>query len=97
MRAVEMKGWLGYSLCVVLAAVQAGCGSQPFYRAPANLERPSEVALVCVDSDERPVPNQLCRDDSENHRLFALVLQSARGEVAAVDLATRTEIGRAHV
>ena len=56
----------------------------------SSLERPERIAFACFDTDEQgeavsPRPMQECA--SENGRvLYALVTQTSRGEVAAVNL-----------
>jgi hypothetical protein len=75
------------------------CGGQRALPLPARFDRPNRVDFVCVrtGADAQPVPVQLstCRGDTELDNgiaLHALVTQSARGEVAAVNLETRTVI-----
>lgn len=87
------------------ALAAAGCTSNPTIGAPRAFNRPDRVAFVCfdvrVEGDPRPVPLEECRPTSlsldgagrqtfaEGRRLHALVTQTTRGEVAAVDLTTR--------
>ncbi len=90
-------------VCLVLGSVSWACSSPPAVIPARNLERPSDMAMVClqVDADQRLSgrPMSVCHPTAETEppiqesatsprRLgtFALVSNSARGEVAAVDL-----------
>lgn len=77
---------------VVLAAAAYGCSSTPVVVTPRSFERPGKVAFACFESASGVVlPLARCRvgDDGvvdPTTSLLALVTQTARGEVAAVDL-----------
>jgi hypothetical protein len=68
-----------------------GCGGQQAIPSPARFDRPNRVDFVCVEGTQA-VKLDKCRNDTTDNTvsLYALVTQSARGEVAAVDLETLT-------
>lgn len=77
---------------VAVLLLIAGCGQDPVNITPRSFDRPGRMAFVCFDRDtDTPVPLSTCRapiDGALDARfgLHALVAQTARGEVAAVDL-----------
>lgn len=82
------------------ALVAASCGSQTPPPQPASFDRPGRVAFVCFETDgdegPRPVPLERCEaadgdegDGEPNLAMHALVTQTSRGEIAAVDLEKR--------
>ncbi len=78
------------------ALLLLGCGNQAPIPAPARFDRPNRVDFVCV-SNGYPVKMHHCTDGLDlaanpnvGVALHALVTQSARGEVAAVDLDSQT-------
>jgi hypothetical protein len=89
-------------LCCVwaLALTPAGCSNSTRLPAPFIFNTPGDVALACFDQepdgDERVVlplhccasdaQRRGCPEDSEHRLRHALVTQTARGEVAAIDL-----------
>ena len=65
----------------------AGCEVAPIEVISRSFDRPSHVAFVCFDSvTSAAVSLDSCEDGAEGFALHALVTQSHRGEVAAVDL-----------
>jgi hypothetical protein len=84
------------ALVVLAALIFGACNQQEPPPAPGSFDRPSRVAFVCFDMAnlELPRPTELSKCDlnpasgigTTNYWLHALVLQSSRGEVAAVDL-----------
>lgn len=87
-----------FALAGALAA-SAGCSSGITPAAPRAFNRPDRVGFACVDvtstTDPIIAPLAECRTLTDgtypvNRRLLALVTQTARGEVAAVDLTART-------
>ncbi|HJL06264.1 MAG TPA: hypothetical protein RMH85_20375 [Polyangiaceae bacterium LLY-WYZ-15_(1-7)] len=69
----------------------AACGQDPTVVQPAVFERPGATAFLCYDHlANELVPLSTCDGleglDDEPYTLIALVAQTARGELAAVDL-----------
>lgn len=71
----------------------AGCESSEVETTTRNLERGIDLALLCAVSEDRPegtvwtgVPMERCGGAEESGDLFALVVQSTRGELAAINL-----------
>ncbi len=72
-----------------LALVAIGCSSNTREVVPRSFDRPGEVTFACFDDGSKlPVPLDNCTfpEADEQHSLHALVTQTSRGEVAAVDL-----------
>jgi hypothetical protein len=74
--------WLALA---VLGAASCSDARQP--PQPASFDRPTDVAFVCVRNNELAEVAD-CDVERTDRALHALVTQSARGEVAAVNLAT---------
>lgn len=80
------------SIRVALALlVLAGCRQNPTLVVPPSFERPGAVAFFCYDTETRAVvPLTECNGlegvTTETKALTALVAQTARGEIASVDL-----------
>lgn len=69
------------------------CSNDPTLVTPPTFERPGDVAFFCADLESRGLrPLSDCEgldgSSDEQLRLTALVTQTARGEVAAVDVAS---------
>lgn len=64
-----------------------GCGEETPPAQPGRFDRPNAVAFACVQ-DEQVVQLARCDDDVAGNdvSMYALVAQSARGELAAVNL-----------
>lgn len=93
------------AVLAVVGALGAGCNNNQNISPPRAFNRPARMAFVCFDTTlaEAPVavPLSQCQpidlDSSQaglqsyptNRTLHALVTQSTRGEVAAVDLTNR--------
>lgn len=83
---------IGLALVVLISASACSSNAVPF--TPAAFERPGDVAFVCFDTNQDPdlpVSLDLCRKDAAGlltpgFWLHGLVIQTARGEIAAVDL-----------
>ncbi|MBK8169146.1 MAG: hypothetical protein IPK60_02230 [Sandaracinaceae bacterium] len=79
---------------LTLACMLTACSSNALPFTPAAFERPGDAAFVCFDTNQNPdvaVSLDLCRKDANGvltpgFWLHSLVLQTARGEIAAVDL-----------
>src|SRR5690606_33782282 len=78
-----------------LAVFWAGCQDAPITLPLRSLERSGEVSFVCVNQSTSDAPGRAIDDcpdfddtddGSELNQLLALVTQTARGEVAVVDL-----------
>lgn len=80
---------------VCLAACLAACSDQSPPPPAARFDRPNRVAFLCA-RDAEMLPLSACsaapKDGDDPLALFALVTQSGRGEVAAVNLRTRRVI-----
>ncbi len=86
----------------LVAAGLAACGSDAVLVSPASFELPTDIAFTCYDRAARVfVPLGRCdgfdRDANSNLVLTALLTQSARGEIAAVDLRNPREAGNEDV
>ncbi len=90
-----MRRWL-WAFTLWLCGV-LGCGNQIPPPIPASFDRPGAVAFVCFRTQgepntPRPIPLEDCIKAQEvggtdpNLSIHALVTQTSRGEVAAVDL-----------
>lgn len=69
----------------------AGCSEDRTLPSYARLNRSNAVDFACVE-DQKVVPTSLCRPNPavvSTRKLYAFVSQSARGEVATIDLGTR--------
>jgi hypothetical protein len=76
------------SLWLALAIIGgAGCSDARQPPQPASFDRPTDVAFVCLKDGELAEVAD-CDVERSDRALHALVTQSARGEVAAVNLAT---------
>ncbi len=77
-------------LCSLALGALSGCGQDPVLVTPPTFERPGAIAFFCYDGvARRPVALTECEDrdlGDERYSLTALVSQTARGEVATVDL-----------
>lgn len=81
-------------LFVLAGFVVAACSSTAIPFTPAAFERPGDVAFVCFDTNQTPiaaVSRDACRRDETGTApagfvLHGLVLQTARGEIATIDL-----------
>lgn len=80
------------STSALLLAAVAGCSSTPVVVTPRSFERPGKVSFACFETLSGVVlPLERCRVAADgtadpSTSLLALVTQTARGEVAAVDL-----------
>ena len=81
------------ALCLALftALLLLGCRQNPTLVVPPSFERPGAVAFFCYDTTTRAVvPLSTCDGlegvTTETLALTALVAQTARGEIASVDL-----------
>lgn len=92
----------GLSTCAVLAvfgALVEACGGQTPPPTPPSFERPNRIAFACIRADNDVVAAADCCRGSgkpewcmaKEYDLHALVTQSGRGEVAAVNLASDDE------
>lgn len=86
--------WLNVVAAVAAVALMA-CSQTSPPPDPVSFQRPTRVTFVCVDAnkqrsqDESLLPLANCRSGAPQQSdpvLHALVLQSSRGEVAAVDV-----------
>ncbi|MFN9808655.1 MAG: hypothetical protein ACK6CU_03370 [Deltaproteobacteria bacterium] len=85
---------LGAGALLALAA----CNQTPFFGGVRTFNRPVQVAMVCLETATgraRPITD--CTPTSSNTppaglAMHALVLQAARGEVAAIDLVSRVVV-----
>lgn len=81
-----------YAIRLAAAAlVLLGCRQNPTLVVPPSFERPGAVAFFCYDTETRGVvPLSECDGldgvTTETKALTALVAQTARGEIASVDL-----------
>ena len=78
-------------LALAAALVGSACAQDPQVVTPPTFDRPSRVAFFCYDSDARRLLalSECVNLPEESPRgLTALVSQSARGEIATVDLRT---------
>lgn len=94
-----MKAWV-LAGCV-FGALLCACNEQEPPPPPGNFDRPTRVAFACFDLTDPEIPRvaslQSCdlaspaavSGDVITHALHALVLQTSRGEIAAVDLLNR--------
>jgi hypothetical protein len=94
-----MKAWV-LAGCV-FGALLCACNEQEPPAQPPSFDRPTRVAFACFDLTDPDIPRvaslHSCDLDSGaavsdaviTHALHALVVQSSRGEVAAVDLLNR--------
>lgn len=73
-------------LALLALALAAACSDPRPPPQPASFSRPTDVDFVCVSHGRVVVSLHHCDDDDANHALHAVVTQSARGEVAAVNL-----------
>lgn len=81
--APARAAWLALGLLAAL-----GCSDARQPPQPASFDRPTDVDFVCIVRG-RPAELWRCDDErSADRALYALVTQSARGEVAAVNLET---------
>lgn len=86
--AVVLAAWAAW------AAWAAGCESSEIETTTRNLDRGVDVALLCAVSETGAegttwtgVPLERCAEDGEGAGdLFAFVVQSTRGEMAAINL-----------
>jgi hypothetical protein len=74
-----------------MAALAAlGCAEEPTQQALPSLERSGPAAFVCLGPDSQGRGIDACPDtdayDDEERHLYALVTQTLRGEVAAVNM-----------
>lgn len=83
----------------LLVAMVLACGSGLRPVNPPSFIRPNRVAFSCVRTDKAgdPVPVPIeqcspCKGHTGEHSLYAFVTQSARGEMAAVNLKARQVI-----
>ena len=79
---------------LALAALSLGCDTATDVGTPPSFERPGALTFVCFDStSSEVVPLDRCEGlegtSEETNVLTALVVQTARGEVAAIDLRRR--------
>ena len=92
-----MKWSRRVGLCVLSALLFAACSDTTPPPEPVSFQRANRVAFVCVDlrwalgSERSLVPMERCNLTDKGvlpdyYGLHALVLQSSRGEVAAVDV-----------
>lgn len=96
MTARFRSGARSYLLAVPAAWLAlTACSEETPPPAPGSFDRPTRVAFACFDvqdpDDPRPIALDACRVDATTplttrNALHALVVQSSRGEVAAVDL-----------
>ncbi len=70
----------------LLAAGSAACTETPISVPLRSLERSGEVSFVCVGPGGEGRDIDTCPDFEGDARLYALVTQTLRGEVAVVDL-----------
>lgn len=76
---------------VAVALTMLGCRQNPTLVVPPSFERPGAMAFFCYDTETRAaVPIAECDGlqgvTTETKALTALVAQTARGEIASVDL-----------
>lgn len=95
-----MKPWV-LAGCVV-GALLCACNEQQPPAQPPSFDRATRVAFACFDLSDPAIPRvatlstcdvsskEAVSGDVITHALHAFVVQSARGEVAAVDLLNRT-------
>jgi hypothetical protein len=90
-----MKAWLRAGW--VLGALLCACNEQQPPAQPGSFDRPTRVGFACFNLEKADAPEVLALDkcdrshkdiwqDGKQYALHALVVQSSRGEVAAVDL-----------
>jgi hypothetical protein len=94
-----MKAWV-LAGCV-FGALLCACNEQEPPAQPSSFDRPTRVAFACFNLTDPEIPRVASLDrcdldqstaasgDVITHALHALVVQSSRGEVAAVDLLNR--------
>jgi hypothetical protein len=94
-----MKAWL-LAGCV-LGALLCACNEQQPPAQPGSFDRPTRVAFACFDLSKPEIPSVVSLADCDlngkeavsgdiiTHAIHAFVVQSSRGEVAAVDLLNR--------
>ena len=78
----------------LLAIASLGCSEQPVTVPVRSLEQSGDVAFMCMkwtDTQTPGRPMQNCardygEEDDDSGRLFALVTQTTRGEVALIDV-----------
>jgi hypothetical protein len=78
-------------VAAVLAALSSGCGQKPQTVTLRSLESSGKMSFLCLGRNYLPrniddCPDQNLVDDENTRRLYALVAQRTRGEVALVDL-----------
>jgi hypothetical protein len=74
-------------LMFALGSLLGACTQQQQPAQLRALEASGAVAFVCLGRDFEPGPRRDCADPESGRRLFALVTQTTRGEVALVDSA----------
>jgi len=84
-----IRAWTFAALSIPI--VLAGCSAEPIVVPTRSFYHPGDIALVCFDLDAgRAVPLARCATGAtDGVALHALVTQTSRGEVAAVDLTAR--------
>lgn len=78
----------------LLAAASYGCSEQPITVPVRSLEQSGDVAFMCMQWDDKQNPGRPMQDcasdvgslEDDSGRLFALVTQTTRGEVALIDV-----------
>lgn len=80
----------GVAPLAALAALAAGCDSTEIETTTRNIDRGLDVALLCAVTEDRGttwagVPPERCAGEGDGE-LFAFVVQSTRGELAAINL-----------
>jgi hypothetical protein len=80
----------GRAVVALLALLLTACGDEQTPPPLARFDQPNRVDFVCVLNGE-PIARDHCQNDviGDGVALHALVTQSARGEIAAVNLETR--------
>ena len=79
------------TLTALALLVVAACSTTPIVVTPRSFERPGKVAFACFDASGAVQPLDRCTVAADgtfdpDTSMLALVTQTARGEVAAVDL-----------
>jgi hypothetical protein len=80
------------SACLGLIALASGCGRQEQQLIVASLEASGAISFLCVGPESQPREMRDCpdddrlEDDGESRSLVAMVTQTSRGEVAAIDI-----------
>lgn len=99
MRTRQVPRRVAPAVLAALVVVASACGSQTPPPSPPSFERPNRIAFACIRADNDVVAAADCCRGSgkpdwcmaEEYDLHALVTQSGRGEVAAVNLYSQHE------